>query len=245
LALALALLALPLAGSARAAATFEEQSERIQLIYAHLLDLRPGAAPLPVTDGEIQLTLQVSHVPDVDARVGRKDEDIDILDVVPRVRARYVSAIGAFVGGSYTPPIPIKDFRTHQVAGEAGWRLGWELGAVTLTAGIRGTLSFGTVEGPVTESGADDDFQFFTAGGDLSVGVLLFDHFAPYAGGGFAFADTELEVEEDGVMLEGDGDTPYAFVGLDVVFDGWMLHVEQSFTDTYLRHIWVGVTIRL
>ena len=89
LAVALALLALP--GLCRAV-TFQEQAERLQLIYAFLLDLRPGQAPRLPAASLLDLSLEILPFPDIDNRVGAKDEQIDPPAAIPRLRVRYLSA---------------------------------------------------------------------------------------------------------------------------------------------------------
>ena len=54
------------------AVTFIEQANRLQLIYAALLDLRPGQSPNPVDNSAWSLALELIPQPDVDTRVGAK-----------------------------------------------------------------------------------------------------------------------------------------------------------------------------
>ena len=67
------------------AVTFIEQANRLQLIYGGLLDFRPGQSPMPVETSEWSLGLELIPNPEVDTRIGAKDEPIDPPPLVPRI----------------------------------------------------------------------------------------------------------------------------------------------------------------
>ena len=127
--------------------TFQEQAARLQNINAFLQDFRPGTAPERVSKNRLELAFELYPQPDLDTRVGRKDEPIDPPSVVPRVRARYLLKNGLFLGGSAVPGIEFQDYDADTVAAEVGYR--FKLGKTTLQ--LRASYSDGDITGPITE----------------------------------------------------------------------------------------------
>jgi hypothetical protein len=180
-------------------------------------------------------------MPNVDTRVGSRDEDISPPDLDVRGRVRLGLPIGLFAGVSYTPPLEWDHFRSSVVGGEIGWRVGF---GPHLFAGVRGSLTYAESTGPIAQRGDDDTFRSLNRGVDGTLGVLLFDHVAPYAGVGYGHVDTTLRVESDGVKLEASNGYWYGLVGFEARLGGASLAFEQDFSESFLRHIWIGLSYR-
>ena len=87
------------------AVTFQEQARRLQFIYSFLLDFRPGQAPLVPSGHLFDISAEIIPNPQVDNRVGSKNEPVNPPPLVPRFRVRYIATFGLMVGGSYNPPL--------------------------------------------------------------------------------------------------------------------------------------------
>ena len=58
------------------AVTAQEQSERLQLVYAHLLDFRSQRPPMAVVGEGQEWEVELLHRPEVNNRIGNKQEPI-------------------------------------------------------------------------------------------------------------------------------------------------------------------------
>jgi hypothetical protein len=242
-------LALAAAPAATAATTFQDQEERLELVYAYLADLRPGGAPIPLSataaplDVAADLELEAGLVPDVDSRVGAKDEDVKPPPVLFRPRARILLGIGVFVGASYTPPIATwRGFREEVFGLEGGFRTGFATDWAF--AQIRGSYTRAHVTGPVTASDARDIFTTQNRAADLTFGARLFEHVAPWAGVGYGHVDARLLVTNDGTRLPARSDYPYGIIGLDVLVGPVTIGIEQDFSEDFLQHLWLSIGVR-
>jgi hypothetical protein len=242
-------LLLGLASAALADATFQEQNERLQLISAYLVDFRPGGAPIAPSPAEepldldFDVALQLGIVPDIDSRVGRRDEHLDPPDVIIRPRARIMLGLGLFLGATYTPPIVTWNGYQSEIVGvETGFRYGFDTD--WLFAGLRGSYTHAHITGPVTQVDAHDRFTTDNFGLDLTFGAKLFGHFVPWGGVGYGHVDAATHVEVDGVHLSAQSDYPYGLIGIDILISRFTLSFEQDFSEDFLQHIWVGVAVR-
>ena len=227
-------------GTARGQTTFQEQANRLQNINAFLLDFRPLLAPTNQKRPELFVILEANPQPSVDARVGGKDEPLDPPSVVPKLRLRYATSSGLYLGGAYAPGIEFEDYKADFYSLELGYRLTLD----KFSLGLRLSTSDGDVEGPITESSAEDLFDFTNQTGEFNLGYqhrkLFFYGFA----GGIS-VDTELEIEEDGVLLKNDEDTYYGGLGIRYALGHKLaVIVEQNFTDDYLKHLSFGLSYR-
>ncbi|MDJ0842273.1 MAG: hypothetical protein QNK37_37575 [Acidobacteriota bacterium] len=219
--------------------TFQEQAARLQNINAFLQDFRPGTAPERVGKSRLELAFELYPQPDLDTRVGRKDEPIDPPSVVPRVRARYLLKNGLFLGGSAVPGIEFQDYDADTVAAEAGWR--FKFGDTTLQ--LRASYSDGDITGPITETDAMDDFTFTNYSYDLAA-ARTFGAFHVFGFVGSIDTDTELDIESDGVHLENTESTWYAGLGVTWDWRALAFTLEQDFTDDYLANVIVSAAYR-
>lgn len=235
-ALALALMAQP--GLCRAV-TFQEQAERLQLIYAFLLDYRPGQAPRLPTASLLDLTLEILPVPDIDNRVGAKDQPIDPPVAIPRLRARYLSASGFMAGGTVNGSTEVDGYRAPWLGFEAGYRFA----AAAIQGEIRLFAISAKVTGPITEPGAKDEFDMRNRGGDLRLGLEL----APltiYGGMGAGHTESTLRVEADGARLEVDSSYRYWLAGVSAAAGPFLFTFEQNRTEDFLSHIILAASVQ-
>lgn len=219
--------------------TFQEQADRLQNINAYLLDFRPSAAPDVVTKTRFEAAFDLYPQPSINSRIGSKDEPLDPPSVVPKLRGRILLPQGWMFGGTYVPGITFEDYTADYISLELGYRVrlrGWDFG-------LRASYAEGDVEGPITEEGVEDQFDFSNNGFDLSLGKR-FKQFKPYVFVGRNDIETELLIESDGALLRNEDDAPYAGLGLTYYHGSWQLNFEQNFTDDYLAFISVSVGYR-
>ena len=221
------------------AVTFLEQAERLQVINAFLLDLRPGQAPVPVTAPTLDLGVELLPPPSINPKGGSKEEPIDTPPVVPRVRVRFLWPWGLMLGATANPPVPVLGFTATWLGAEAGLRtalgpLHGELRLFTMQA---------TVLGPITEREAQDEFRMANRGSDVRLGAVL-GPVSAYAGVGRGSTDTELHVEADGALLTASQDYGYWLAGVSAELAGWLLTFEQNRTEDFLYHFLLGASLR-
>ena len=224
-------------GSARAV-TFPEQAERLQLIYAFLLDFRPGQAPLRPVRNELEIGLDLTAVPDIDNRIGAKAEPVEPPSVIPRPRLRYLSSGGLMAGATYVPGLKFSGYQADLAGGEVGFR--FSLGGTLW--GVRAFALSGTIKGAITSSVVDDDFEVNLTGADLLLGGE-FGAWLPYLGGGSGNAETTLSVKSDGVMLKTAGDYSYLLAGVTLALNGFRITIEQSRSEDFLDHATLGISV--
>jgi len=219
--------------------TFQEQADRLQNINAFLLDFRPGTAPVPVDKGRFELAFELAPQPSVNTRVGNKDEPVDPPSIVPRLRARYLSANGFLIGGTATPGIEFMDYKAETVSFELGYRFS----LANLGFQVRASYSDGDVEGPITEKHVKDQFTFTNNSFDLAC-AKSFGRFHFYAFLGYIDIETELDIESDGVHLTNTEDAGYGGLGLTWDWRSLGFTLEQNFTDDYLQNVMLSAAYR-
>lgn len=228
--------------SAACAVTFIEQAQRLERIYAGLLDLRPGAAPSAEAP-PLELTLDVVPIPAIDHRVGAKAEPVRPPPLIPRPRLRlHYNAADALVlmaGIAYEPPLTLGGYSAQWLGGETG--LAVAARAITLAARVYALDAL--VTGPVTAPGARDEFSLATRGGDLRAGVAL-GRWRGYAGYGAGRLEARLTVGTDGARIREKGGYLYRFGGVAYHGPRWSCTLEQHVTEDYLRHVILGVAWR-
>lgn len=230
---------LTLSGFAADGTTFQEQAARLQNINAYLLDYRPASAPDKPTENQFRFSLDLTPQPDVNTRVGDKEEPIDPPSVVPRLRLGYGFKSGLVVSGTYVPGVEYEDYETDMFSLDLGYR--FQLGRYQLAA--RASYSDGEVQGPITDSQINDDFSFTNQGFDLSLGRKV-KRFNLYAFVGMNDIETTLDVNADGSHLENTDDAVYGGLGGSVQFGRLVFTLEQNFTDDYLQHVVLNVGYR-
>ena len=219
--------------------TFEEQAARLQDINAFLLDMRPGTAPVKPDRISFSATLDLTPQPDLDTRVGNKDEKVDPPSVVPRLRLRMESPFGLFVGGTYVPGMELDGYEADYYGLEAGYRFKIS----NLHGQLRGAYLDGDVTGPVTEEESDDFFTFQSSGFDFSLGYIR-KAFCFYGFAGHGSVDTTLDIQSDGVRLTNDNQEMYGGLGINWRHNRWELTLEQNVTGDFLRHLVLSVGYR-
>lgn len=228
--------------SAARGVTFIEQAQRLERIYAALLDLRPGAAP-SAEEPPLELALEVVPVPAIDHRVGAKTEPVRPPPLIPRLRLRLhhnaADALGLMAGATYEPPLTLGGYTAQWLGGEGG--LAVTVRAITLAARVFALDAL--VTGPVTAPGARDEFSLATRGGDLRAGVAL-GGWRAYAGYGAGRLEALLTVGTDGARIRENGGYLYRFGGVAYHGPRWSGTLEQHTTEDYLRHVILGVSWR-
>lgn len=237
---ALLLGGLSLTASSAQAVTSEEQADRIQQVYSFILDFRSNAAPLPEESGTLDLQADLLLMPEIDNRVGAKNEPVDTLPVVPRLRGRYHLPFGLVLGLAGSPGIPTGSQTATFWQGELDWRGR----AGNLVFGGRTSLSSWKVVGAMTTKEYDDTFRIEQNNLDGRVGWDL-GGWIPYAGYGTGQQDLSLLIGEDDVLLElKDQSFAYQFIGLELRWSDWDFVVEQHQTEDFLQHIQFSVKRR-
>ena len=224
-------------GNARAV-TFSEQAERLQLIYAFLLDFRPGQAPLTPPRNELEIGLDLTAVPSINNRIGAKTEPVEPPAVIPRPRLRYLSSGGLMAGATYVPGLEFSGYQADLAGGEVGFRS--SLGGTLW--GVRAFALSGTIRGAITSPTVEDDFEVNLTGADLLLG-WEFGAWLPYLGGGRGKAETTLFVISDGVVLKTAGDYSYLLAGVTLALDGFRITIEQSRSEDFLDHVTLGISV--
>ncbi len=226
--------ALLLVCTARAAqaVTFVEQIERLQAVYAALLDYRSGAPPGGSPAGAFALGLEVVPVPPIDTRVGIKSEPVHPPSAFARLRADWSLAAGWSLGAVWLPPVPIQGYQ----ASLRGAQLEYGLTQGAFRASARAFYLEGSVSGPISDPASSDTFQLANQGGDVRAGwggpawVL-------YAGAGAGSTHTRLEVASDGSVSAFTRPYAYGFGGISRTLGSWRFTLEQHQTETYLSHL--------
>ncbi len=221
------------------AVTFLEQIERLRLLAALLLDLRPGQAPLVPKTGQFDATLEVIPTPGFNTQVGGKQEPIDPPPAFPRLRLRYLSADGLMLGVTASPAIEV----LHYSAAYAGGELGLRHAFGPLHAELRGFAIAGQLRGPFAQAGARDTLRFANRGADLRAGVPL-GALALYGGAGRGSTTTELDVQADGARIKGDNAYSYWLAGAGWASGDWQFTLEQNVSENFLRHVILAASLR-
>lgn len=226
-------------GYASDGTTFQEQAARLQNINAWLLDYRPATAPVKPSKNQFLVSLDLTPQPDVNTRVGDKEEPISPPSVVPRLRIGYGFKQGWVVSGTYVPSIEYDGYETDLFSLDLGYRFKWK----SLNFATRISYSDGDVQGPITDSQIQDDFSFTNQGFDLSVGKTFKNlHFYGFAGSGHT--ETALDVNADGSHLENTDSALYGGLGASIQLRRLVFTLEQNFTDHYLQHLIFNVSYR-
>jgi hypothetical protein len=214
------------------AVTFTEQIERLQLVYAALLDYRPGGPPRVFGRGQLALGLELVPIPPIDNRVGNKDEPVNPPPAYGRGRAIVGIGAGFAIGVAYLPPVPVANYRA-QLAG-LSIEYDWERGA--FLAGARAFYQSASVRGPITDPSTSDQFTAANAGLDVRAG-WAFPPWIVYGGAGAGETRSRLEVTSDGSVSNAAADYRYAFAGASRDFGAWRVALEQQQTEIYLQNV--------
>ena len=230
-----------LSATSVSAVTAQEQSERLQLIYAHLLDFRSQRPPMAVVGEGQEWEVELLHRPEVNNRIGNKQEPVEGPPILPRFRYRQFFDQSYQVGVGLQVPVEVMEYRYAFLAGEIGYQWmfteDWALAARTYVARS-------VIHGPITMTDAEDVFEVQQQGVDASLGFQWEDWLLS-GGLGHSSVQNKLSIEEDGVMLE-EPATGYAYfyggIGYMVQSD-LRLQFTQYSTDSILRHWAVSVTL--
>jgi hypothetical protein len=219
------------------AVTYLEQVDRLEAVYAALLDYRPGAVPGPRPPGWIELGVELDPMPRIDNRVGAKSEPVHAPAAIARVRADWSPFSGLRLGGYVIPPVTVQDMTANfaGVEAEAGWaRQEWR-------GSVRAFATHGAVTGPITAPSAQDQFSVSGAGADARLGWAFRDWTA-YAGLGRGANQTRMKVVSDGAVIDGRRGYGYEFAGIAWTGKTWSIVAEQHQTESYLRHLVLTVS---
>lgn len=240
-----------LTASAAHAVTFIEQAQRLERIYAALLDFRPGAPPYAAADNAHpwEGIVELIPVPPIDNQVGAKKEPVNAPPAIPRVRLHYDRAFGPFLGADATGamagitmslPVPVMGYTATWLGGEGALTARWD----PILVSLRAFALTGLVTGPITSGGAQDEFRFTTGGADVRVGMAL-GAWRAYGGYGVGRLETMLTVVEDGSRIRDDGSYAYLLAGGAYQWNEHLLiTLEQESTENYLRHVILGASWR-
>ncbi|MBI4084139.1 MAG: hypothetical protein HY423_16160 [Candidatus Lambdaproteobacteria bacterium] len=231
----LAVLALALGAAPAQAVTFTEQIERLQAVYAALLDYRAGAPPRPSPGGEIGLELL--PVPPIDNRVGSKDEPVHPPPAIARLRLGWSAAAGLRIGAVWLPPVKVMGYRAN-VAGVEG---GWGLSHGAAAGALRVFYLAGSVAGPISDPDTTDTFTLANRGADLRLGWAR-AAWVLYGGAGAGRSETRLAIASDGSESAFGRAYRYAFLGLSRTAGAWRFTLEQHATESILRHVVLTVS---
>lgn len=204
----------------------------MQNINAWLLDYRPASAPNRSERSHFQISLDIIPQPDVDSRIGDKQEPIDPPDVVPRLRLGMQFKNGLVIGGTFVPELEYEDYQTEQISLDLGYRFKWR----RYHLAVRASFSDGEVDGPITDADTEDHFTFSNKGLDLSMG-RMFGRFHLYGFLGAGDTETTLDVKADGSNLENSDTAIYGGLGVSLQYRKFTFTLEQNATDDYLKHL--------
>ena len=224
-----------------AAVTAQEQSERLQLIYAHLLDFRSQRPPMAVVGKGQEWEVELLHRPEVNNRIGNKQEPVEGPPILPRFRYRQFFDQSYQVGVGLQVPVEVMEYRYAFLAGELGYQWmfteDWALAARTY-------LARSVIHGPITMTDAEDVFEVQQQGIDATLGYH-WEEWLLSAGVGHSSVQNKLSIEEDGVMLEEpSAGYTYYYGGIGyLVSPDLRLNFTQHSTDQILRHWSFAVTL--
>jgi hypothetical protein len=225
-------LALLLTAHAARAVTFVDQIERLQAVYAALLDYRSGAPPGSSPAGTLALGLEVVPIPPLDTRVGSKSEPVHPPAAVARLRADWTLGAGISAGGVWLPPLLLQGYQ----ADLRGAQLGYGLTLGEFRASARAYYLDGTVSGPISDRVANDTFRVTNQGGDARFGWGG-RTWALYVGAGAGRSHSRLEVGSDGSVSDLARPYAYGFGGIGRTLGAWQFTLEQHQTEAYLSHL--------
>jgi hypothetical protein len=221
------------------AVTYLEQAERLQLINAFLLDNRPAGAPRLPEKSLFDLQVELIPLPAIDNRVGSKNEPDNAPPASARARLRYVASWGLMLGVMGTPDVKVRGFSAPALGGEAGLR--FALGRIQ--GELRAFTVSSVVTGPITESGASDQFDVTNRGADFRLGLAI-GPVMPYLGTGKGHTASTLTVDSDGAQLVADADYRYVFGGLTYDWGPLTFTYEQHRTEDFLDHYILAASVR-
>lgn len=219
------------------AVTYLEQIDRLEAVYAALLDYRPGAVPGPRPAGRIEVGAELDPIPHIDNKVGAKSEPVSSPPAVARARADWSPIRGVRLGGFAIPPVTVQGTTANLYGVEA--EVGWAFGS--FPGSLRVFALQGTVTGPITEPAASDTFALDGTGADVRLGWTL-DAWTLYGGLGHGNNHTRLRVDSDGAVIDRRRAYGYGFLGAGWTQGPWTFVAEQHQTESYLDHIVLTVT---
>jgi hypothetical protein len=219
------------AGTARAV-TFTDQIERLEDVYAALLDYRPGAPPATHALGDIGVGAELLPVPPIDNRIGAKHEPVSPPAAIPRLRADVGIGAGLSVGAVYIPAVAVDGYTADIV----GVSLDYGFARGPFRAAARAFELQGNVTGPITAPSSKDTYTVAEQGADLRAG-WAFGPWVAYGGIGSGASRTRLDVASDGSSARFSRGYNYGFAGVSWDAGPWRLTAEQDQTEAYLSHL--------
>jgi hypothetical protein len=200
-----ALVAVTLAGGARAQ-TMLDQEQRLIEIHSLLVALPALEAPGALAPWQGRLGLEIITIPEIDGTTGGKTQltASDFAKAFPRLRASLGLPLGgawrAFAGLGYIPPLEVNQVSSHMLGLEAG--AAWSHGP--LSVGLRLHGEWADSRSPVTDPATRDQLITRIGGADLSAAWRLElgrVALTPYAGVGASRVDGTFTVTSDGHQL--------------------------------------------
>ena len=224
------------------AVTALEQSRRLLILEALLLDLKYNGRP----SGDLALGVDFINQPEIDYTVGTKREHVNKPPVVPRPRLRFIYN-GLLGGVAWVPPVEINGLAADVWSAEFGYRMrypraGW-LGAYLRDVALqfRSTLTHGAVRGRIASDHDEDRIGLHINTFDALAEYQGFDDWRFYAGYGLGRLSSAIDIGEDGARIEVlDHDFEFLFLGATVVQGDYALTVQQDW-HALLRNVTVTV----
>ena len=178
--------------------------------------------------------MELLHRPEVNNRIGNKQEPVEGPPLLPRFRYRQFFDQSYLVGVGLQVPFEVMEYRYAFLAGELGYQ--W-LFAEDWALAARSYLVRSVIHGPITMNDAKDVFEVQQQGIDATVGYQ-WEEWLLSTGVGQSSVQNKLSIEEDGVMLEEpSADYTYFYGGIGyLVRPDLRLNFTQHSTDQILRH---------
>jgi len=230
--------ALLLLGASTAhAVVYLDQIDRLEAINAAMLDYQPVAVPGPRPKGMIELGVEVDPVPKIDNTIGAKYEPVNPPPAGGKLRVDWSPLSGVRLGAYWIPPVTVQGIMAQMLGVESEY--GWKRNAYVGSLRLFGTQ--GTVTGPFSAPGAQDQFQVSGAGMDARLGWVN-NAWTWYGGLGDGWNSTRFKMSLDGAIIDGQRSYRYGFVGVGWNRGAWSFVAEQHRTEDYLNHISFGAS---
>ena len=226
-----------LGAKAAHAVTSLEQIDRLGEVYGALLDYRPAAIPGPRSKGLIEVAVELDLVPNIDNRIGAKNEPVQTSQLIGRVRLDWSPVSGLRLGGYLIPPITVLGTTARLFGAQAEY--GW--GQRSVRSSLRIFHTRGSVDGAFSAPNASDQFTLNSSGVDLRSGWFV-NNWAMYGGVGRGKNQTQFNMGADGAVIEGRREYTYALAGIGWTRGSWTLVAEQQRTFSYLSNVIFTVT---
>lgn len=219
------------------AVTYLDQIDRLEAINAAILDYRSVAIPGPRPKGTIELGVEIDPVPHIDNTIGAKYEPVNPPPAGGKLRADWSPISGVRLGAYWIPPVTFQGIMAQMLGVESEY--GWKRNAYVGSLRLFGTQ--GTVTGPFSAPGVQDQFSVKGAGADLRLGWVN-GTWTWYGGLGDGWNSTQFKMAQDGAIINGERTYRYGFVGVGWSKGAWSMVAEQHRTEDYLNHILFGVS---